>query len=686
MVYSQGYLQKLKAMASQKRVNTKKQAPKTTRTRKSTTSKGVTKALREDEARFVVDESGAVIYATKALAELVKRELSEIKNIALMDVIAFDDPDEALRPQTMFGKFESNFLQSVREGHHNVTIGEQSGVSMRFDHIQGSDGKAYMIGSQAEKDETGTLDTKFMKSLLNLLEDGEKKPAAKKEDSELRHFLNMSNDVMAIASRDGKFARVNSTFNATLGYTDEQLRAMTFIDLVHPDDRAQVRNCLKSMMHDESAEDQIIDFEARVKALDGATFWMEWRQKRSNGIIYTVGRDVTSVKTHEEDLKRKEQMLGEAQAIGHMGHWQWTVGAEDIVFSDEIYKIFGVDKDEFVPTLDNVNNMLHRRDLGRMMQAFQRAIIEQNNYEMDFRVMRPDGETRYILCEGKCELDEEGDVTALFGIMQDITERTLYEQQLREAKDAAERAYAAKSQFLANMSHELRTPLNAIIGFSEMMQRQLLGPIGTEKYLDYIGGIRESGEHLLDLISDILDMSKIEAGKYELDLEELNMSKVIRLAVHMMEGRAQDAQIKIRIDLENEDLHVVADRRALMQILLNLLSNAVKFTEPGGDVSIECIEREDYLSLKVHDTGIGIPANKLKCITHPFEQAASHYTREHEGTGLGLAITKDLVELHGGTLHIDSTVNVGTSVTVRLPYDAYKHAKDKARAKTNNTF
>ena len=695
MVYSQGYLQKLKAMASQKRVKTQKQAPKTTRTRKSTTSKGATtKALREDEARFVVDESGAVIYATKALAELVKRELSEIKNIALMDVIAFDDPDEALRPQTMFGKFESNFLQSVREGHHNVTIGEQSGVSMRFDHIQGSDGKAYMIGSQADKDEAGALDTKFMKSLLNLLEDGEKKPAAKKEekisvktaDSELRHFLNMSNDVMAIASRDGKFARVNSTFNATLGYTDEQLRAMTFIDLVHPDDRAQVRNCLKSMMHDESAEDQIIDFEARVKALDGSTFWMEWRQKRSNGIIYTVGRDVTSVKTHEEDLKRKEQMLGEAQAIGHMGHWQWTVGAEDIVFSDEIYKIFGVDKDEFVPTLDNVNNMLHRRDLGRMMQAFQRAIIEQNNYEMDFRVMRPDGETRYILCEGKCELDDEGDVTALFGIMQDITERTLYEQQLREAKDAAERAYAAKSQFLANMSHELRTPLNAIIGFSEMMQRQLLGPIGTEKYLDYIGGIRESGEHLLDLISDILDMSKIEAGKYELDLEELNMSKVIRLAVHMMEGRAQDAQIKIRIDLENEDLHIVADRRALMQILLNLLSNAVKFTEPGGDVSIECIEREDYLSLKVHDTGIGIPANKLKCITHPFEQAASHYTREHEGTGLGLAITKDLVELHGGTLHIDSTVNVGTSVTVRLPYDAYKHAKDKARAKTNNTF
>src|SRR5690606_36209740 len=121
----------------------------------------------------------------------------------------------------------------------------------------------------------------------------------------------------------------------------------------------------------------------------------------------------------------------------------------------------------------------------------------------------PSGEIRYIRCQGRCELDHEDRVTSLFGIMQDITERTLYERELYEAKEAAERAYAAKSQFLANMSHELRTPLNAIIGFSEMMQRQLLGPIGTERYLDYITGIRESGEHLLDLISDILDMSKI---------------------------------------------------------------------------------------------------------------------------------------------------------------------------------
>ena len=305
-----------------------------------------------------------------------------------------------------------------------------------------------------------------------------------------------------------------------------------------------------------------------------------------------------------------------------------------------------------------------------MMQVFQRAIIEQNDYEMDFRLHRPDGEIKFIRCEGRCETDLDDDVIALYGIMQDVTEATKREIDLREAKESAERAYAAKSQFLANMSHELRTPLNAIIGFSEMIERQLLGPIGTEKYLEYIGGIRQSGEHLLDLISDILDMSKIEAGKYELHLEKFNIAKVIRMAIHMMEGRALDAEIKINIDISNEELNIVADRRAVMQMILNLLSNAVKFSKHGKTINVQMKEREEHLSIRVEDEGIGIPANKLASITLPFEQAESDYTREYEGSGLGLAITKDLTEIHGGSLHIESTIDVGTTVTIRLPYEA----------------
>jgi two-component system cell cycle sensor histidine kinase PleC len=209
-----------------------------------------------------------------------------------------------------------------------------------------------------------------------------------------------------------------------------------------------------------------------------------------------------------------------------------------------------------------------------------------------------------------------------------------------------------------------------------MIQQQLLGPIGNDRYLDYIKGINESGQHLLDLITDILDMSKIEAGKYELSLEDVNVAKVIRLAVHMVESRASEKSIKLSINIPDETIRIVADRRAVMQMTLNLLSNAVKFTGTQGRVDVDCIQKDGFISLRVKDNGIGIPAHKLPTITNPFEQAENQYSRSHEGSGLGLSITKELAELHGGSIHLESTVNVGTSVIIRLPVDASKTRKD----------
>jgi two-component system cell cycle sensor histidine kinase PleC len=644
----------------------------------------------DDAARLVIAQDGMVLHATPAFCALLGLDADKGAGQPFTALLHFADPDEALRSAGLFGRVtmsQDRAADTLREGVHDIVVpGARRPVPVQFDRITAPDDRVYIVGvalknRKAKVKADGDFAARLLQQIAGAVPQRAEVPrnkiTAATDEGELRHFLNMSNDVMAISLRDGTFSRVNSTFNQVLGFADIELRQMTFMDLVQPEDRPHVRNCLYSMMHDESSDGQIIDFEARVRTASGPVRWMEWRMKRGGNTIYSVGRDVTATKEHEAALRKQEQQLSEAQAIGRMGHWQWTVGAEEIEFSDEIYRIFGVERGQFVPTLEHINAMLHRRDVGRLMQAFQRAIIEKNNYDMEFRVIRPGGEIRYIRCEGRCECDDDGDVAALFGIMQDITERTLYERELREAKEAAERAYAAKSQFLANMSHELRTPLNAIIGFSEMMQRQLLGPIGTERYIDYIAGIRESGEHLLDLISDILDMSKIEAGKYELDLEELNLAKTIRLALHMMEGRALESQIKITVDIPNEDRIIIADRRAVMQILLNLLSNAVKFSARGSMVKVECVDRDGYVSIKVHDHGIGIPANKLKDITRPFEQAASHYTREHEGTGLGLAITKDLTELHGGNLYIESTVGVGTTVTVRLPFDAYAHLKNR---------
>lgn len=638
---------------------------------------------------LVISESGFVVFAHEELTSLLKIEAQTLVGQEARKFFEFKHPEDALHDRPGLGENGLDpWVSSILTGCHDIQFSANPAAeaSWHFDRLTLPDGRSFLVASEAEESSSLSLpelEALYMPRKRKSRKSSRPAPSSKtaavlSHESDLGVFLNLSHDLMALMNQDGKILETNQTFRDTFEYDPEDTNQETFLDLVHLDDRSHVRPIFKSLMNGEGEDGDLIAFECRMIGKNKSVRSVECHQKRVGNKIYAVLRDLTESKSHETALIRQQEQLSEAQAIGHMGHWIWRVGDNALDFSDEIYRIFGTSKDQFHPTLDNVNSMLHRRDRGRMAQAFQRAMIEQRNYEMEFRVLRPSGESRFILLQGRCELDEEGDVSALFGIMQDITERNLHERELREAKEAAERAYAAKSQFLANMSHELRTPLNAIIGFSEMIQRQMLGPIGTEKYLDYIGGIRESGEHLLDLICDILDMSKIEAGKYQLDLEEFNFLKVLRLAAHMIEGRALDAQIKVISEIpEEEDFFIVGDRRAIMQMALNLLSNAVKFTEPGGEVKIEWFHSPNQTGMRITDTGIGIPASKLKYIAKPFEQAANHFTRNHEGSGLGLAITKDLAELHGGEMDIRSTVGVGTSVTVTLPLDAGKTRKDK---------
>jgi two-component system, cell cycle sensor histidine kinase PleC len=238
------------------------------------------------------------------------------------------------------------------------------------------------------------------------------------------------------------------------------------------------------------------------------------------------------------------------------------------------------------------------------------------------------------------------------------------------ARDNAEQASQAKSRFLAMMSHEFRTPLNAIIGFSEVIEREALGPVGIGRYVEYAHDIRTSGNHLLDLVNDILDMSKIEAGKYVLHRESLHAVEVVKRCVRMVRLRAEEAGIRLAEEAEDCLPEIEADRRALKQILLNLLSNAIKFTDRGGSVTVSAACLGDRFTVTVTDTGIGIPPESLGRIGAPFEQIDSRHNRQHAGTGLGLALTRSLVELHGGELQISSTPGEGTSVRVSLPLAA----------------
>ena len=238
---------------------------------------------------------------------------------------------------------------------------------------------------------------------------------------------------------------------------------------------------------------------------------------------------------------------------------------------------------------------------------------------------------------------------------------------LQVEKERAEAASRSKSQFLANMSHELRTPLNAIIGFSEILKNHTFGPVGNERYEGYIEDIHASGHHLLSLINDVLDMAKIEAGKFEPVVTTNSVDDLVQEVRRMIKGRIAEAQLTLTVNMPSDPVVSDFDRRAIKQVLINLLANAIRFTDAGGLITLRVRSDSRSLIIQVQDTGAGIPAEHMNRLLQPFEQMSDMTRRGQEGTGLGLSLSKALVEAHGGSLVIESEVGVGTRVSLRLP-------------------
>ena len=286
------------------------------------------------------------------------------------------------------------------------------------------------------------------------------------------------------------------------------------------------------------------------------------------------------------------------------------------------------------------------------------ALFERRQpYRREIR--RPDGRA----FELRCNTTPEGGLVTTFT---DVTERRHAERSAVEAKEAAEAANRAKSDFLANMSHELRTPLNAIIGYSEAMTARLFGPLAI-RYAEYAGDINASGQHLLNIINDLLDLSKIEAGRMELFEETLDVGDAAQDAIHIMRERGERAGVTLALDCRARDAGIVGDLRAIRQILFNLLSNAIKFTDRGGGVTVVVAEDGGAIALTVADTGIGMAANDIPKALEPFGQISGPMARRHQGTGLGLPLVKSFAELHQARFEIESQPGIGTTVRITFP-------------------
>ncbi len=329
---------------------------------------------------------------------------------------------------------------------------------------------------------------------------------------------------------------------------------------------------------------------------------------------------------------------------------------------------------------------VHVADKPAYLNALSQCLELNKSISVEFRVKKGEPvkgsadhtDTGYGWAEMRCRpvsRDEAGHSDEgilpheIVAVTRDIAARKAQEDVILKARDVAESANQAKTQFLANMSHELRTPLNAIIGFSEILHRELYGRIGEDRYREYAQLIHESGEHLLSVVNEVLDMSKIEAGKFDIVTEPFAVGPLVKSCVEIMSHQGEKKSIDVRLDAAPNLPELVADKRACKQILLNLLANAIKFTDEGGYVEVSARRVEEEIELAVSDNGIGIAEQDIPKLGNPFVQAESSYDRSYEGAGLGLSVVKGLVRLHGGSLDIESKLGEGTRVSIRLPVE-----------------
>jgi cell cycle sensor histidine kinase DivJ len=333
--------------------------------------------------------------------------------------------------------------------------------------------------------------------------------------------------------------------------------------------------------------------------------------------------------------------------------------AAQLLFGEPVQKIYG----------DGLFERVHVADRPAYLTALSRSHVNNEAIAVEFRVRRAGaGEAaRYVWVEMRCR--PVAAPAGLVAVTRDISDRKAQEAELLRTRDEAESASRAKTQFLANMSHELRTPLNAVIGFSEILNRELFGSLGEARYRDYARLIHESGEHLLNVVNDILDMSKIEAGKFNIVKEPFDVASLVKSCCDIMRHTAEQRSLSLIAEVTPGIPELPADKRACKQMLLNVISNAIKFTNAGGWVRVSANVVDGYMELAVADNGIGIAEKDLPKLGNPFVQANTSYDRSYEGAGLGLSVVKGLAKLHGGSLKLASTLGEGTTATIQLPLD-----------------
>ncbi|WP_192499012.1 PAS domain S-box protein [Skermanella pratensis] len=491
-------------------------------------------------------------------------------------------------------------------------------------------------------------------------------------DSRTRAIIEEQAGLVARYRPDTTLTFVNAAYARRFGAVPDDLIGRRIADLVPPQEGGRIRACLADLTPDRP----VARHERPATLPDGTVRWLLWSDRvfhdgEGRPVEYqSVGFDITRHKQVERELQDSRDFFRLAIEGTRDGLWDWDLGTGAIWLSPRLKEILGYADDELPNDLEALQRLAVPEDRERALHQIQRHWDDGKPYEQTIRFVHRDGTIRHILARGGSVRDAQGKPVRMVGVHTDVTLLVESGQMLRFAKEQAEQASRAKSEFLAMMSHELRTPLNAIIGFAEILRDELFGPLGNERYGDYVQDIVSSGRHLLALISDILDLSRIDAGQLALREATLDLAQVVRGQAQLAAAAAEAGGVTVLCDAGQPGPLIRGDEVRIRQIVQNLLSNAVKFTPAGGTVRLDArVGPDETITLCVSDTGIGMRLEDVPRALEPFSQLEASLTRRREGTGLGLAIVKRLVELHDGELRIETAPDEGSAVTVTFPRD-----------------
>ena len=487
-------------------------------------------------------------------------------------------------------------------------------------------------------------------------------------------------DGIVLVTVDGTILDVNSAALAYYGYTREEMLALNVRDMRAPQDRELAGEQYQAATEHPST------FEVLAQRSDGTRFPIECRAVRVEAegetAILSAVRDISDRKQREDALRQSETDLLEAQRLAHVGSWMFDPATGSLEWSDEMFRIWGLDPALGAPSLADHGRLAHPDD-HELLKAFTDALTHGTPYSGELRILHSDGSVRTVIASCEAQRDADGNVVGLRGTNQDITERKQAENAiltlnaeldarvqerthaLTVANEHLAEATRVKSDFLAAMSHELRTPLNSIIGFSDLLGRGMVGTLEPEQ-AKQIGMINSSGRQLLTLVDGILDLSKIESGRTSAVFEEFEVAPLIGALLEMLRPLADSKGVGLEFTCAASAERLTSDPRLVSQIMINLLGNAVKYTDVGS-VSVDITREDGHVAFDVTDTGRGIPAGDLPHIMERFYQGKAAGEAKNQGTGLGLAISASLAEMIGATLEASSEDGAGSTFTLRVP-------------------